>query len=192
MSYEMSLFSPQGERKYLNKLERRRFHKVARRLADDREMLFCVVLLLTGCRVSEALDLRVRQIDSGEAALVFKTLKQREKLKYRFVPVPRKLIREMTSLVQSLELSVDDRIWDFSRSTAWRIITECMEKADITGVKATPRGLRHTFATQCIDNKVDQEDVQFYLGHSNADNTKIYIGFVGKRRRSSLAKTWDL
>ena len=60
----MSLYGSTGSRKYLNAAERRRFIRAARRAPLDVQ-LFCLVLSLTGGRISEILALTPAGIDSG-------------------------------------------------------------------------------------------------------------------------------
>lgn len=82
------LFTSAGKRKYLNADELKRFIRAAN--AQDRAEVrtFCLVLAHTGARISEALALSVDSVDMGEGAIVFKTLKQRGKERFRAVPVP--------------------------------------------------------------------------------------------------------
>ncbi len=82
------LFTINGNRKYLSAEELTRFLIVTN--AQERVELrtFCLVLAHTGCRISEALALTVDNIDLSEKVIIFRTLKQRNKIRYRAVPVP--------------------------------------------------------------------------------------------------------
>lgn len=86
MAYE--LFTSDGKRKYLNAEEQGRFITAARQQERPDVRTLCLVLAHTGCRISEALALTVDSVDMGEGAIVFKTLKQHHRTRYRAVPVP--------------------------------------------------------------------------------------------------------
>ena len=82
------LFTNNGERKYLNADELESFIAQAIQQPRAEVRTFCLVLAHTGCRISEALELTAKSIDVTEGAIKFRTLKQRDKIKYRSVPVP--------------------------------------------------------------------------------------------------------
>lgn len=83
---EFSLFDPQGNRLYLTGDERKAFLKAAE--SQKREVkALCQVLNYTGCRVSEALELTPMKVDYSEQILRFSSLKKRDKVVYRDVPV---------------------------------------------------------------------------------------------------------
>jgi integrase/recombinase XerD len=83
----MGLYAPQGGRKYLNAAERGRFLKVVK-AAPLRVRLFCLVLLWSGSRISEALALTPNAIDLDDRLAMFETLKRRRKGIVRQVPLP--------------------------------------------------------------------------------------------------------
>src|SRR6266849_356036 len=89
----VSLFGPSGSRKYLNTAERRRFLEAAYRL-PPRERLFCVVLTLSGGRISEVLALTPASIDIESGVADIETLKRRKRGIVRQVPLPRDTLRE--------------------------------------------------------------------------------------------------
>ncbi len=82
------LFTFDGKRKYLNADELDRFIRAANNQDRAEVRTFCLVLAHTGARISEALALSVDSVDTGEGVIVFKTLKQRGKERFRAVPVP--------------------------------------------------------------------------------------------------------
>lgn len=121
----IELYDLRGRRKYLNRSERRAFRKAAMKLPKERRLL-CLVMLNTGCRISEALQLTGDRIDLGESILIFRTLKQRGEIKFRPVPLKPIYLRELLAIAPD---NLEQRIWDFSRTTAWRIIKSVMADA---------------------------------------------------------------
>lgn len=187
----MKLYSESGERLYLTASERERFEKVSRQ--KDREtMTFALVLLYTGCRLSEALNLKVRHIDMENLAIGIESLKKRKKGIFRSIPVPERLIDSL-NLVHALRESKikNAYLWEFSRMTAWRKIKEIMSEANIEGPQATPKGLRHGFGVYAIaDCEIPLNMVQKWLGHAEIKTTAIYANAVGKEERDIANKMW--
>src|ERR1700689_3385360 len=92
----MSLYGSTGSRKYLNAAERRRFIKAARRAPLDVQ-LFCLVLNLTGGRISEILALTPAAIDLDSGVANITTLKRRKRGVVRQVPLPRIVVNKLAS-----------------------------------------------------------------------------------------------
>ncbi len=182
----LSLFDRAGRRKYLAEGELVRFLRACRKL-DAETRLFCLVLALTGCRVSEALALTPQQLDAGLVAIIFRTLKRR-KLVFRAVPVPAKLMRELVALTWSMERAA--RIWSWSRPTAWRRIKLVMERAGIVGIQASPKGLRHSFGVNTFEQKVPLSLARQWMGHSRLESTLVYQQMVGAEQRRYAQRLW--
>jgi len=130
------LFDSKGNRKYLTQEERLRFEKAAREAERD-VRTFCLTLLYTGCRISEALNLFVRSIDFTAQAITIRTLKKHGgKIIFRQVPMPDWFLDEL-NLVHDLKTRIknkkeaEQRIWPWVRMTASRRVNEIMESAGI-------------------------------------------------------------
>src|SRR5690242_12274147 len=89
----MNLLTSHG-RKYLNQTERRLFVAAAKN-APTPIKLFCLVLALSGCRISEALALRPHSFDLDGGTVIIETLKRRKKDVMRQVPLPAELLLEL-------------------------------------------------------------------------------------------------
>lgn len=83
----MMLFDGQGQLKHLTSSEQAQFEEAAL-AADGKTASFCLMLLYSGCRISEAMNLQVQHIDFEAQAVVFETLKQRKGGVFRLVPLP--------------------------------------------------------------------------------------------------------
>lgn len=173
-----------GRRKYVTEDERRRFLAVADRLAPGWRAL-CYVLAYTGCRISEALDLTVHQLDHHAGTMTFRTLKRRRPV-FRTMPVPRPLIL----MLLALPPRPDGRFWHSHRTTAWRKISSAMRFAGIDGPMASCKGLRHGFGLRAAAAGVPPNLIAKWLGHASLATTAIYLDAVGREERQFAKRMW--
>lgn len=173
-----------GRRKYLTEQERVHFLAKAEDARPDVRAL-CYVLVLTGCRVSEALALTSDQVDIQAGTLTFRTLKRRT-LSFRTVPVPALLLE----MLGDLPLLEGNRYWTMHRSTAWRHVKRLLSKAEVRGPMACCRGLRHGFGIRAAGRSVPPALIQRWMGHAYAATTSIYLDAVGVEERQFAERMW--
>ena len=182
------MFDRQGSRKYLNDVERMAYLRIANQQSDKVHRAFCLTLLYTGCRISEALNLTVARIDFSQKSLVFETLKRRQRGIFRAVPIPEALYTLLLEIVTGNGSSA--RIWQFSRPTAYRMVKKLLKKAGIEGGMACPKGFRHGFATACIAKNIPLPTIQKWLGHARLETTAIYLSVTGEEERTFASRLW--
>jgi integrase len=199
----IQLFNVSGHRKYLTPSERLRFENAAK-ASDGNTATFCLMILHTGCRISEALNLRVRHIDFESQSVIFETLKQRREGVFRQVPLPNvylNLLRQLHQLDKRQRNSKGPNqfIWtsrwkqkekQWSRKTAYSRVMTVMKKAELEGIAATPKGLRHGFAIACLDKGIPLNLVQKWMGHTSITTTAIYANATGEEERSIAQRLW--
>ncbi len=191
----MSLIDDQGNRLYLTPNERERFRQATDQVPKDKRM-FGLMLYHSGCRISEALNLRVKDIDFSASTVMFRTLKQREKTVYRQIPLSDDFIRSLDKAFdlrkqQRRSKGRDSRIWSWTRQTGYRTIKELMVIAGLQGVHAVPKGLRHGFAIACLDKSIPLNMLQKWMGHKRLENTAIYANAMGHEERNLAARLWE-
>jgi len=190
----MSLYGSSGDRKYLNAAERRRFLKAAQRSPPD-VRLFCLVLAWSGGRISEVLALTPAAIDTESGVVSLHTLKRRKVGIVRQVPLPRDVLGELTHIFRLRHRQRDPtlaakRLWNWSRTTAWRRVKGIMAAAGITGTPAMPKGLRHGFGVNAFQSSVPPHLVQRWLGHASLRTTAIYGDVIGPEERAFAERMW--
>jgi integrase/recombinase XerD len=183
------MFDVRGNRKYLNRLERRAYLHVIKNEPDALRRAFCLTLFYTGCRISEALHLTVERIDLTGKAVVFETLKQRQRGCFRSVPVPDSLVSLLRQLLTKHSPSA--RVWNFSRTTGYRLIKAKMRQAKISGGMASPKGLRHGHGVACVSGKVPLTTIKKWLGHARLETTAIYLEVSGDEERELAKRLWS-
>jgi integrase/recombinase XerD len=191
----MDLYDRNGHRKYLTPDERRDFLKACE--SAPREVrTFCGTLAHTGCRISEALALTADRADMKEEVLVFESLKKRRKGVFRAVPTPPdfldtlNLVHDLRTLHGNPDRGRGVALWDWSRATAWRRVCEVMEAAGVTGLHASPKGLRHGFGVHAVSSDVPLNMVQKWLGHAQLSTTAIYTNAVGAEEKKIAKRMW--
>ena len=179
MQTSNGVYTTHGERKYLTVNERERFIAEAIK-ADLSTLALCLLLCLTGCRISEALGVLPIHVEADEGIVRFRTLKRRKgRVEWRHVPIPPKLV----GLLQSLSQAPDTPLFGFSRTTAWRRIKKLMLAAGIEGAQATAKGARHYFGVHADAQGIPQPVLQRWMGHTKLETTSIYRQAVGEEEQ---------
>ena len=190
---QQMIYGLNGQRKYLTSSERQVFLSAASQF-DESTMTLCWVISSTGCRISEALSLTGNSVDRDAKMITIECLKKRKRGVYRSIPVPSGLI-DMLCQVHHLEKHVGQgkepvKLWPFSRVTAYRRIRKVMEAAQLSGLHAMPKGLRHSFGVAAIQSKVPLNLVQRWLGHADMRTTAVYASAMGPEERMIAQRMW--
>lgn len=189
-STHMRLYNDQSERLYVNAEERKRFlEALAHETVDVRA--FCLTLLYTGCRVSEAREIRFSSIQADARLISIRSLKKRDKHHIREIPVPQELIECLIALPHRPR----QQVWtckgqSVSRITAYRWVKRVMKRAKIHGPQACPKGLRHGYGIHAVQSGVQLNMLQKWLGHANIATTAIYATAVGPEELELADRMW--
>ena len=183
------IFDQYGLRKYLTADERQRFIEYARSQHSPKNE-FCLALALTGCRLSEALELTSGRVDVSQKWLVIRCLKKRNNAVYRYVPIPDWYALQLRDAIACRSKNDEDRLWPWSRTTGWIVVKETMAAVGIAGLHASPKGLRHSFGVTSVTRGVPINVVQRWLGHSRSETTAIYVDVVGAEERALAGRLW--
>jgi type 1 fimbriae regulatory protein FimB len=147
--------------------------KGARHEARDR----CLILLMFrhGLRVSEAVGLKLSDVDMEGRSLHVKRLKRglstTHPLRGDELRVLKAWMGERARMKpDDKALFVSERRQPMSRKTAWRIIRDYGTDAGL-GVASHPHMLRHACGYALADQGTDTRLIQDYLGHRNIQHT---------------------
>lgn len=193
MTYE--LFTIDGKRKYLTADELDRFLKIANEQERGELRTLCLVLAHTGCRPAEALELTADSIDLSNKTIIFRTLKQGKKIKYRAVPVPDSTL-DALELVHGIRKAQRVKkkappLFPWKYCQAYKLIKKMMKAAEIEGAQATAKGLRHGFGVRAAEKTKNPRLIQKWLGHTSLNNTIIYMDAIGEEERTAALSLWD-
>lgn len=188
------LFTFDGQRKYLSSQELDLFIAAANTHERPEVRTLCLVLAHTGCRLSEALALTPESIDLSQGVVVFQTLKQRGTVRFRSVPVPSTTLNDLELVHRLRKLQKTKArthsLWPWGRTQAWKHIKAVFEIVGVSGVQASPKGLRHGFAVRAIERTKNPRLVQRWLGHRSLETTTIYIDIIGEEERQAADSMW--
>ncbi len=153
-----------------------------------RDKAMIELLYASGLRVSELVNLQVKDLDLEEGFLICRGKGGKE----RIVPVGasarRAVERYLTEVRPSLlkkpadHLFLTHRSRAFTRQGFWKILKSYARGAGLAS-SITPHILRHTFATHLLERGADLRSVQMMLGHSQITTTQIYTHVTRDRLR---------
>jgi integrase/recombinase XerD len=155
-------------------LTRKEIDSILNSFANKKHRLLIALSYSAGLRVSEAVNLRITDIDLDECTLFVREGKGK---KDRRTVISEKLIKDIQRLSAGKE--DDEYLFDSQQGgaittrTAQKIFGQALQRAQITK-KATFHSLRHSFATHLLENGVDVRYVQELLGHANIRTTQRY------------------
>jgi integrase/recombinase XerD len=185
----MRLYDRDGRRLYCNRAERSRFRTAIDSLPAV-ERAYCLTLLHTGCRLSEARALGPAALQPEAQVLTIRTLKRRA-LHMREVPIPPELVAALIALIEDdANYTVGARLWPIDRIRAYRWIKRAMAKAEISGTQACPKGLRHGYAIHALGSGVPLNMVSKWMGHASLTTTAIYANAVGPEQLAIASRMW--
>lgn len=190
----MRLHASDGTRLYLDERERAAFIAMCQDMPEP-ICSFSLLLVYSGCRLSEARHLTTADVLLTERSVCLRTLKRRSNTEYRYVPIPQALCDRLIMLRDSGDTDrpylFSDRTFPPTRIEAYRWVKSVMGELGYTGPKATPKGLRHTFGAHAIIRGVQLQMLQRWMGHASMDTTAIYSTLIGKEEREIAKRMWD-
>lgn len=155
-----------------------------------RDMCIIEVLFCLGLRIGEVAALNLEDYDAEEASFLIHGKGNKERLLFiSSAPVNSKL-QKWIKIRKEFNLK-DDALFvnkygnRLSIYSIENIFYKYRELSHINS-SATPHYLRHSFATQLLNNGADIRAVQEILGHSSIVTTQIYTEVSLKRKREIL------
>ncbi len=140
-----------------------------------RNRLLLQFIYSTGVRVSEAVNMRVEELDFDNATANVKSGKGNKDrvvvLSQKWITFIKKYLNRKK--IQSEYVFSKKNGKQLSTDTVERIIREAAAGAGITK-RVTPHVLRHSFATHLLESGENIRKIQILLGHANLSTTSIY------------------
>ena len=155
-------------------LSRKEIERMIDSIKNPKHRLLISFSYGAGLRVSEAVNLKIKDVNVDELTIHIKGAKGN---KDRISIFSEKLIFPFNDL--ALSRKADDYVFESNRGgkldqrSAQKVFENALKNANIQK-DATFHSLRHSFATHLLENGVDVRYVQELLGHANIRTTQIY------------------
>lgn len=159
---------------------------VALRKKSEQRYILGLLLSALGTRITEIQQLSMCDfIEAPDGSILVNVLRKRNKR--QLLPLRQDVWEEVKTFLNR-PLSQFDKSPIFKNPSGNRIsdvslrawIEEGAREAGITK-KVTPHWLRHSFATNSLDNGADIRDVSWFLGHASLASTQIYAHPTNKK-----------
>jgi len=156
----------------------------------QRDVAMIELVYATGLRVSEAVGLRVSQVNLEASYLTVLGKGGKERVvpigtyaRQRLLDYVRDVRPQLLAGTLSPYLFVSRRGRKLSRQGFWKRLRLGVRRAGIGG-KVSPHTLRHAFATHLVEGGADLRAVQMMLGHADISTTQIYTHVARDRLRA--------
>jgi site-specific recombinase XerD len=132
-----------------------------------------LTLAHTGLRISELLNLRLADVDFASQRLFVRSAKTYQE---RVVFMTATLAKALADYLTQRPPTDDDHLWIVKGKplSAEQLYYRMHQWAKASQVPVTPHRLRHTLATQLVNQGMPLTSVGKLLGHSSADSTQHY------------------
>ncbi|MCH9812611.1 MAG: tyrosine-type recombinase/integrase [Epsilonproteobacteria bacterium] len=149
---------------------------------DSQEKVLVLLLYTLGLRISEATNLKIKDIKNGWVRINGKGAKIREvPLLDEVRSVLDDYLKKYAPLVYIFEV---DRV-QISENKLRYTLSKVFKRI---GIKATPHQLRHSFASDLLDGGARITDVSELLGHASLDTTQIYTKLSSSLKMKNYQK----
>lgn len=144
----------------------------------ERDKLVLLLFYCTGMRLSELIHLKIQDIDFHYNQL--KVLGKRNK--ERLIPFGKELAEHLAAYIKirasvintdNYYLVITQKGQQAYEKLIYRIVNKYLNQVT-TLEKRSPHVLRHTFATQMLNNGADINAIKELLGHANLSATQVY------------------
>jgi len=131
----------------------------------------------SGVRISEAVSLKVSDIDSGRMLIRVEHGKGGKDRYTMLSPCLLQILRAYCRILRPAGPWLFPSWRPQNHLTAGAVRTACREAWERSGLRkrVTPHMLRHSFATHLLERGVDTRVIQALLGHSRIDTTARYV-----------------
>ena len=155
-----------------------------------------IVEVLYGCglRVSELVNLKLSNIYEQEQALLVTGKGDKQ----RWVPINPHALSMLLTYIHNVRSHLDVKSGEekyvflnrrgthLSRNYVFMFLQQAVEQAGIQK-HVSPHSLRHSFATELVENGADLRAVQEMLGHESISTTEIYTHLTRDTLRNTIA-----
>lgn len=185
---------------YLNDKEIKEFMNALeeyRKISYKKSIMVILIemILHTGMRVHEVVNIRLKDITHDELSYVIKIIGKGNK--ERFIMIKEDILKFFLTSKTKPELQDNELLFKtkgeaFNQQTVYHHMNNILRLAKLKKGKNGPHLLRHTFATRLYKKTKDLVLVQELLGHENINTSRIYTHFDTARLKEAALIMDDL
>jgi len=153
-----------------------------------RDLALVSVLVFTGCRLGEALKLKLGDLDFKEKTVKIRQEKKREEF-IRVVPVPSRLFWDIMERYSKRIPHKESRLFEISDRQARNIVYKFSLR--YLRMKFRPHAIRHSYALFVLKTTKDLEAVRRLLGHSDYKWLRVYLNYTQEDLAEELARAFE-
>ena len=187
----LSVSSPKIPKKLPKVISYEEIEKLLKNRLTIKEKAVFELLYATGLRVSELVNLTVKNVDfktglirttgKGSKDRIVPMGKKAKEALFRYMKERNLLLKtKMGSGAESDYIFLNDKSEKISRQWVYNFIKKQGETINKT---ISPHTIRHSFATHLLENGADLRAVQELLGHRSVVTTQLYTHISKKRLR---------
>ncbi|EKA2549773.1 tyrosine-type recombinase/integrase [Listeria monocytogenes] len=163
------------------------------RISAYQEFLFDF-LFSTGIRVSELSSIKINLIDLKSKTIIVAGKGNKERIIFYNTKLENKLIRFLKLRQQVMEFNKVYHSYLFIKLNTGKPVTnnfvyyEIVKIGKLYDINLHPHTLRHSFATNLLENGCDLRYIQEFLGHSSILTTQRYTHLQLKNKANTIMK----
>ena len=169
--YQLKIKSPKSE-------ERKIFtQEEIKKLYNKSTQLQTIILHLCyacGMRRNEAVELKINDIDLENCLLYIRKGKGKKRRVIPFTKQVQKDLKIFLSIEAEVRHPINEKVLKITATRIYEEFKKLLKKADLDNQKFTLHCLRHTIATQLLEQGMELEKVRDFLGHEYLGTTQIY------------------
>jgi len=171
---------PRRERKLPLVLNEEEISRVIKLVKNIKHKAIIMITYSSGLRLSEVLNLKIKDIDSKRMQVFVRQAKGRKDrytlLSKKALPVLRQYIKKYQPKEWLFEGAKGDQ---YSESSIQALVSAAYLRAGIKKA-VTVHTLRHCFGTHLLENGTDLRYIQALMGHESSKTTEIYTHITTK------------
>lgn len=169
-------------------LTRDEINKVLKKLDNSKHRLIVSLIYSSGLRTSEAINLKVKDVDFEKSTLTIRSRKTKVGKHIAFSEGLKDALKEfMSNKTPNSYLFISNQgsnKYPIHTRTVQKEFQSALNKANIQK-KVTPNDLRHTFATHLLESGADLEYIKSLLGHKSIATTSIYTKIANPKAKKA-------
>ena len=154
----------------------------------DRDLALISILVFTGCRLGEAMEVRVKDLDFKHRTIRIHQEKKGRKF-IRIVPVVSDMFWNiMERYVRTIPYR-NERLFDLTIRQGRNIVYSFTKKYLKRRIR--PHAIRHSYAVFILKHTRDLEAVRRLLGHADYKWLKVYLDYTQEDLESVLREVYE-